>query len=162
MRRYQHGDLLLVAENLKILPQIAARPGVEAGGGLIEQQDAGIMEQAFSQFDATLHSAGERFDSLFGAVGEAYASKNFADAFLQRGSAQAVEVALMPQVFVRSQLRVDALRLKHDANLTAEAGGILSGIASHDHRATGGWDHQRREDSKEGGLAAAVGAEQAE
>ena len=71
-------------------------------------------------------------------------------------------MALMPQIFVSGEFGVDTLRLKHDADLAAEAGGILGGIVSHDHGAARGRNHERRKDPEERGLAAAVRPEQAE
>ena len=71
-------------------------------------------------------------------------------------------MALMPEVLIRGQLGVDTLRLEHDADLAAKAGGILRGIAAHDQGAAAGRNHQRRKDAEESRFAAAVGAEQAE
>jgi hypothetical protein len=44
------------------LPQIAASARVEAGRGLIEQQDRRMMQQSFRKLDAARHAAGESFD----------------------------------------------------------------------------------------------------
>src|SRR2546427_2235776 len=43
-----------------------------------------------------------------------HASQHFSCAFLQRCPAQAVEVSLMPQIFVSRQLGIDALRLRSE------------------------------------------------
>ena len=84
MRGHQHGDVLFVAQHLQILPQIAAGAGIEARGRFIEQQNAGMMQQAFREFDAALHASGKSFDAFLGAVGQADASQNFVDALFQR------------------------------------------------------------------------------
>ncbi len=76
-----------------------------------------MMQQSLGQFDTPLHAAGKRFHALFGAVGQAHARQNFCYALLQRRSAQPVQMSLMPQIFVGRQFEVDALRLKHDADL---------------------------------------------
>ncbi len=57
---------------------------------------------------------------------------------------------------------IDTLGLEHDADLAAEGGRILGGIAAHDQGAAGGRNHQRRKNAEERRLAAAVGTEQTE
>src|SRR6202163_129742 len=71
-------------------------------------------------------------------------------------------MALMPQVFVGRQFGVDTLRLKNHADLTAQTGGIVGSVASHDHGAAGSGNHQCRENSEESGFAAAIRAEKTE
>ena len=80
VRGYEHGDVLFVAQNLQILPQVAARAGIEAGGRFVEQQDAGMMQQSLGEFDAPLHAAGERLDAFLGAIGQSDPRQNFSDA----------------------------------------------------------------------------------
>src|SRR5579862_1398188 len=70
-------------------------------------------------------------------------------------------MSLMPKVLVRRELRVDALCLKHDANLAPEAGCIRRGIASHNEGTAGGRYHQGRENAEKSSLAAAIRTEQA-
>ena len=70
-------------------------------------------------------------------------------------------MSLVPQVLVRGQLRINALGLKHDADLTSQAGRVLRRIASHHQGAAAGRNHQGGENSEQRGLAAAVRAKQA-
>ena len=56
--------------------------------------------------------------------------ENFVYPRFQGRSTQPIEMALMPEVLISGQLGIDALRLEHDSNLAAKAGGILRGIAS--------------------------------
>ena len=58
----EDGDAFLIAERLEILPEVAARAGVEAGGGLVEQQNRWGVNQAFCELDAALHASGECLD----------------------------------------------------------------------------------------------------
>ena len=71
-------------------------------------------------------------------------------------------MSLMPKIFVRGQFGVDALRLKHHADLATETRGLLRRIASHDHGSACGRDHERRKNTEQSGFAAAVRAKQAE
>ena len=86
MRGDEHGDMLFVAQHLQVLPEIAPGAGIEAGGGLIEQQHSGMMQQSLGQFDAALHAAGESFDQFLGAIGQADAREDFVN---PRSSARA-------------------------------------------------------------------------
>src|SRR5580698_4190580 len=119
-----------------------------------------MMEQSLGQFDAPLHPARKCFHAFFRSIRESHAIQNLRYALFERRSAQAVEMSLVPQVFVCRQLRVDALLLKHHADLPAQTGGVLRGITSHHHRAARGWEHQSREDTKKSSFAASVRAEQ--
>ena len=81
---------------------------------------------------------------------------------LQSGAAQTVKMSLMPKILVGRELQVDALGLKDHADLPAQARWFLRRIAAHDGGAAGGRKHQGGKNPEERGLAAAVGAEQAE
>src|SRR4051812_34943219 len=71
-------------------------------------------------------------------------------------------MSLMPEVLVRREFGIDALRLEYDADLPANRGWIMGGVPAHDQGVAGGRNHQSRQDAEQRGLAAAVGAEQPE
>src|SRR5579872_346355 len=100
-------DVFFVTQNLEILPEVAAGAGIEASGRFVEEQHRRMMQQALGQFDAALHASGKSLDALLGAIGETNAGENVVNALLQRGAAQAVEMSLMPEIFVGGELRVD-------------------------------------------------------
>src|SRR5437879_459785 len=114
--------MFLVAQRLQVLPQVAPRAGIEAGSRFVEQKHAGMMQQSLSQFNAALHTAREGFHAFFGAVGEAYATKNFCHTLSQRRSTEAVEMSLMPEIFVGGEFGIDARGLEDDADLAANVG----------------------------------------
>ena len=74
----------------------------------------------------------------------------------------AVEMALVPQVFRRSQFQINALGLENDPDLTPQFVGLFGCVKSHDDGAAAACDHEGRKDTEHGGLAAAVRAEQSE
>ena len=156
----QHGHAFFVAQNLQVLPQVAARAGIETGRRLIQQQHRRMMQQTLRQFQPPLHAAGKCLGFFFRAIGEPDAREHLGDALLQRGAAQPVNMADDGQVFFRGQLHVDALRLKDHADIAAHLRRIAGDIVSHDHGAAAGGNHQRRENAERRGLAAAVRAEQ--
>ena len=59
-----------------------------------------MVQQAFCQFDAALHSPGKCFHSLFGAIGQTHPFENLSHARLESGPTQTVEMSLMPEVLV--------------------------------------------------------------
>ncbi len=70
-------------------------------------------------------------------------------------------MALMPEIFVGGQLRINALCLEDYPDLPPNPGSIAHCIASHDQRLTGGRNHQGRKNPKKSCLSAAVRSKQA-
>ena len=158
----KHGHALFVAQDLQILPKVAARAGIEAGRRLVQQQHGRMMQQPLCEFQPTLHAAGKCFGFFFGAIGETDAAQHLGNALLQRCTAEAVNVADQHQVLFRRELDVDALGLEDYADVAAHQRGLARDIVSHDQGAAAGRKHQRRKNAERCRLAAAVGAQQAE
>ena len=158
----ENGRSLLVAQGFKVLPEVAARAGVEAGGGLVEQKDRGGMDQPLGQLDAALHSAGERLDEVAGAVGEADTGEHVGDSGLQVRATQSVKMSLMLEIFGDGELEVEAAGLKDDADLLAHLVGVARHIEALDAGAASGGGHECGENAEEGRFPAAVRVEQAE
>ncbi len=155
-------DAFLIAQNLEVLPKIAPRAGIEAGGGFVEEQNLGMMEQSFGELDAALHASGKSLYAIGGAVEQSDAGEDFGDAHFKVGAAQAVEVSLMPEVFVGGQLGVDALGLEDDTDVAPQRARLANGVEAGDGGAAGSRDHERGKNAKESGFTAAVRAEKAE
>ena len=66
------------------------------------------------------------------------------------------------EVLFGGELHVDAGRLEDDSDIAPDLGGLAGDVVAQNESSAGGGDHQSRENTKRGGLAAAVGAEQAE
>ena len=156
------GDALLVAEDSEVLPEVAAGAGIETGGRFIEEQDLGMVEQTFREFDAALHSAGEGFNVIVGTVEQSYAGENLVDTIFEVGATEAVEMSLMPQVFAGGEFGIDALGLKDDADVAAEGSGLVNGVEAGDGCAARSGDHQCGQNPEKRGLAAAVRTKQTE
>src|SRR5258708_19232060 len=122
--------------------------GIEAGGGLVEKQSLRMVEQAFGELDAALHASGESFYAIVGTVEQSNAREDLVDARFQVGAAQAVEVSLMPEVFVGSEFGVNALSLEDDADMAAQGSGLANRVEAGEPRAPGSWDHSRRKNAE--------------
>src|SRR5712692_1779055 len=71
-------------------------------------------------------------------------------------------MTLVPKIFRRSQLHIDALGLEDDSDLAAQLVGFPGDVVSHDEGAPANRDHQGGKNSKQSSLAAAIWTEQAE
>ena len=65
----QHGDALR-AQRVDLVPEIAPRLGIDAGGRLVEQQQLGRMQHAGGQRQALFPAAGQIAGQLVLAIGE--------------------------------------------------------------------------------------------
>src|SRR5262249_41363621 len=95
-------------------------------------------------------------------VGETETVEHLRDTALKLRAVQAIEVAVMAQVFFGSQLFVEAGRLEDNSDALADlvAGG--GQIQVHHADMAGSQWNKSGENSKEGGLTTTVGAEEAE
>ena len=55
----ENGQVAGAAQVAEHLPDSDAGDGIEAGGWLVEKENAGIVDQAAGDLDAAAHSAGE-------------------------------------------------------------------------------------------------------
>src|SRR5438552_562193 len=79
------------ADLFEVVPEIGAGEGIEAGGGLIQQQEGGAVEERFGEFDASAHSAGEGRHAFVGSVEEVDALQKVTGAIAEVGVAKAIE-----------------------------------------------------------------------
>ncbi len=71
MRRQHDRDAVVLAQMLEVVPELAARRGIEPGAGLVEQQQLGLVQKRFGQLDAPLKPAGQGLDPVARARGQA-------------------------------------------------------------------------------------------
>ena len=99
---------------------------VQVAGGLVGDDDLGLVEEGAGDGDALLFAAGELVRHLVGLAAHAYVIQHFRDAladglavFPAGGPEDEIEVVL--DAAVRQQLEV----LEHDAEFAAEVGDVL-------------------------------------
>src|SRR5262249_6593213 len=112
--------------------------------------------------DATAHAAGEGLDIFIRAIVQLHARQQFADARIELSALQAVQMALMHQIFVSGELLIEAGRLEDDTDAPPNLLRLRGDIETEDANGAALGADQGRENAKGGGLAAAVGAEQSE
>ena len=68
--RREHEGHALALQPVEALPQEVARLRVEAGGGLVEQQQLGLVDERARDREPALHAARQRVDEVVAPVGE--------------------------------------------------------------------------------------------
>ena len=158
MGGHQHRNALC-RQRMDLVPEVAPRLGVHAGRGLIEQQQARLMDQAGGQRQALLPAARERAGQLALALRETQA--------LQRkihGSAalgQLKQARHKVQVLADGEVVIEAELLRHVAHLALDGGGVFEDVQPQATAAAAVRREQAAEHAYGGGLAAAIGPQKA-
>ncbi len=79
MRGDEDGEVALALEAGEHFPDGDARDGVEAGGGLVEEEDFWLVDQPAGDFQPPPHAAGEHFHGLVRPLGEIDGGEQFVD-----------------------------------------------------------------------------------
>ena len=141
-------------------PHVAAQLHIDAGGGLVEEQDFGFVRQRFRDHHAALHAARQFLDDRVALVPQRQVAQQLFD---QRGVGRAAEqAAAEPHGGADRLERVGVEFLRHEADARA---GLAIGanvvVPVHGDGTSGGGDEAAdRADQRR--LARAIGAEQRE
>jgi hypothetical protein len=155
----QHGAALLV-ELGDELPQRLAQLDVDTGGGLVEHDHRRLVHQRLRHQHAALHAARELAHVGRGLVGEAEAVQQLVDPGVVVLDAEVAR--LDAQRLAHVEEGVEHQLLRHDAELAARLGVVALHVEAVHADGAGRGARQPREHADQGGLAGAVGAEQAE
>src|SRR5262249_39994052 len=117
---------------------------------------------AAGKVETPLHAAAEALDRFLGAVEQAGELQNLVDALAQIGAAQALRTAPVRKILVSGKIVIERDLLRHDAHAAPRLDTVLHHGGAHPANAPGGGRKQRRDASDGGGLAGAVGTQQAE
>ena len=144
------------------LPHGAAASRVQAGGRLVEEDDARVPHQCHREVEPAPHSAGVGGGRLLGRVGEVEAPQQFGRAPPTFGSAQVAQVGHQDQVLFAGEKVVHRRELPRDADRATHRVGISSQVVAGDARFRRRRRDERGKNVHRGGLAGAVGTEQRE
>ena len=118
--------------------EVAPRAGVEAGRGLVEEEDGRGVEERLGDLDAAREAARERLDEVAGAVLEIENVPRSSP--IRAASAapdEAVEGALEREVLPDGELPVEARRLEDDAEAPAHRAASRAGVEPVDAKRPG-------------------------
>ncbi len=144
------------------VPHGDAALGVEAGGGLVEEEDLGAVGDGAGDLDALGEAAGELRGIGAGALGEVELGEKLRGALAGLGAGEAEVEAVEVDVFEDGAGAVEGVVLRDDADVAAGYGGGCDDVDAGDADRAGGGQGAGGADADGGGFAGAVGTEQAE
>jgi hypothetical protein len=160
VRGEDEGDAALL-EAEETIPDDVPRLRVEAGRGLVEDEDLGLVDEAAGDREAPLHAARQRVDHVVGALGELHEVEQLIGPL---GDELAPEPEVAPvhqQVLADGELGVERVFLRDHAETGPDRGAVAHGVTAENGKLT----LRRRRDAAEhahrGGLSGAVRAKEA-
>ena len=103
----EDGHSLVAGEMSDLVPERAAALDVEAGGRLVEEEDARTVEERQGEVEPAFHATGVAAHLAIGGVGEPDALDQLIAAPGAVSLGHAVEGALQPHVVARGEVRVE-------------------------------------------------------
>ncbi|CAM5409959.1 hypothetical protein SGLAM104S_08989 [Streptomyces glaucescens] len=144
------------------LPHVVAGAGVEAGGGFVEEDDAGGADEGHGDVEAALHAAGVGGGGLLGGGGEVEAFQQFGGDPAAFALGEVVQVGHEEHVLLAGDQAVDGGELSGDTDRGAYGLGVGGEVVAGDAGLSAVGGDEGGEDLHGGGLAGAVGSEQCE
>ena len=160
--RRQDDRLAGVVQAADDLPEADPALRVEAGGGLVEEQDRRVVEDRARDHQPLGEAARERHHRRLGALGEVELDEQVVGGGARGGGAHAEEAAVEVEVLPHGERAVERVRLRHDADQLLGDRGVRDDVDVVHERLSRRRDHARGQHARGGGLAGAVGAEQPE
>lgn len=134
---------------------------VEAVGGLVENHDGRIVDQGASDGGFLLHSGGELVAAAVAKAVHVEAIEDVVDAFFESGLVEAIEAAEVFDHFLGGETGVESGGGGKKADIGTNFFRILDNVIAADGCGAASWLENGGEHAKRGGLASAIGAEQA-
>jgi hypothetical protein len=144
------------------LPHGATAARVQAGGRLVEVDDAGVADQRHREVEPAPHATGVGGGRLLGRVDQVEPFEQFGGAPPAFGPAEMVQVRHEDEVLLTGEELVDGGVLAGDADRGAYRVGVTGQVMARDAYLAAVGADERGQDLHHGGLARAVGAEQRE
>src|SRR5262249_501428 len=106
MRGDQDRELAFVLDVGQHLPDGDAGDRIQAGGGLIEKEDAGAVDEAASDFQPAPHAAGERFGLRIAPLGQVHQLKQTVNRSFALFRRNVIQLGIDVQVFFDGEVNV--------------------------------------------------------
>jgi len=151
-----------VVELLDRVEDGAARLRIDAHGGLVHKEQARLVQQPHPDVDAALHPAGIGLDALLGPVLETDLLEHLVDARGKRFAGKSVHISPEIEVLQRCKVLVERQFLRDDSDAVLDRHGLARDGMPADGGVAAGRGEEGGEYGDGGGLARAVGSEQAE
>jgi len=152
----------VVVQRADDLPQADPALRVEPGRGLVEEEDGRVVEQRARHHQALGKAAGKGRDGRRGAFGEPKLDEQVVGRGSRGAGSHPEEAAVEVEVLPDGQRAVERVRLRNDADQLLGHGRVANDVDTAHERSARGRDDARREHAGRGGLAGAVGPQEAE
>jgi len=160
--REEDGDVLLLLELVDVVPDIGTGLGIEARGGLVQEQDLGEVDQSPRDFRAPLQSPGQGADRRVRHSSMSTSPRTNWILSLSLRFGHGIEVAMELQVLAHRELGVQGAFLEHDSDVLADLGLFRGHVVPVDAQGPArlSWIVQRGIDGR--ALSRAVGPQEGE
>ena len=146
----------------QLVPERRARGRIDAGRGLVEEQQPRPVHEPAGQVDAPAHAARVGPHLPVGGLLEAEQHEQLVGARARLRAREAIQAAHHVQVLAAGGVARESRLLHREADRAAHCAGLAYDVVARDRRAARGRRQERAEHAHRGGLAGAVGPEQAE
>ena len=143
-------------------PHIHAAVGIEPGGGLVEEQHLRSRHQGGGDVQSAPHTTGVGLERPVTGVGETELVEQLDGALGHHGPLEVVQAPDHGEVLAAGEVLVHGRVLAGQADDGPDALGLLHDVVPEDEASPGVGGEDRGQDTDRGGLAGAVGTEQAE
>ena len=153
---------MIAGEGLQQFADFDDLLGVETAGGLVEDQDVGVVDDGLGDADALAVAFGQLADQLGADVAEGAAPDDLVGAALDVGAGDALELADEGEVLDDLHLGVEGRGFGEVADALLDLLRVLQHVEAGDGGLAGGGREEAGEDAHRGGFPGAVGAEEAD
>ena len=151
----------LVVERPHLLPDRLAADRVEAGGRLVEEEHARLVDQRRGEVEAALHPARVAADAAVGGGDQVDPLEQVVGAPLALGAGQALQCGLQADQLAPGHQRVERGLLQGDPDRAAHRARFVDHVVPGDGGPPAGRQQQRGQHPHRRRLAGPVGAEEA-
>jgi hypothetical protein len=161
LRGEQRGDTT-VHELVDEIPHRVPAARIEASGGLVEEENRRLARETHGDVETPAHTAGIRLHHLIAGIGEVEAVEQLDSAQSSVAGRAMEESPDVLEVLLPREALVDRGVLAREADTRPRATRILHDVDAVDERLACVGLQERAQDPYEGGLARAIGPEDAE
>src|SRR6266581_6792201 len=164
-------DVELRSQLPDVLPKVAPTGGIEAAGGLVEEQDLRVMHEPTDDLELPTHAARQSPDRLENLGAETDYIGELSDLAPIGGWHQAVHRAVWVQqvkdgvesdVLLAVEVHIQGRVLKDDSDLAPHLARLTNDVVSRDLDRAGSQAEGCREDRDRGRLPSSIGTEEGE
>ncbi len=136
--------------------------GVEAGSGLVQEEDGDVGDERPGQVEAPPHTAGIGLHRPVAGVGQAELLEKFVRTFLGQRPAEPVQATDHVEVLVAGEVLVDGRELARQPEFRPHLGRPLGDVEARHQCGAGVGGDQGRQNPDRGGLAGTVGPQESQ